>query len=339
MKILYAIQGTGNGHLSRANDVVPILQKKGHLDILVSGLKTERVFPFEVKYRMKGLGFTFGKRGGIDMWDTFKNAEVRQFWKETRALPVGEYDLVVNDFEPVSAWAARYKNVPCISLSHQAAVLNKYAPKPKKRDPLGKGILKRYAPVDAKYGFHFARYDGQIFTPVIRQEIREQAVSNAGHYTVYLPAYGEKKLIQKLSQFPQTRWEVFSKGAKAPAQYKNVLIKPVNNDSFVKSMASSEGVLCGAGFETPAEALFLGKKLLAIPMKGQYEQKCNAAALKALGVPILKNLKSKKLALIQNWLDSEKRISVNYPDETEAIIDQVLHKAYEIKVQLERSLS
>ena len=37
MKILYAIQGTGNGHLSRARDIIPILQKKGDVDILVSG--------------------------------------------------------------------------------------------------------------------------------------------------------------------------------------------------------------------------------------------------------------------------------------------------------------
>ena len=28
MKILYAIQGTGNGHISRAGDIIPILQKK-----------------------------------------------------------------------------------------------------------------------------------------------------------------------------------------------------------------------------------------------------------------------------------------------------------------------
>ncbi len=47
-------------------------------------------------------------------------------------------------------------------------------------------------------------------------------------------------------------------------------------------------MLCGAGFETPAEALFLGKKLMVIPMKGQYEQHINAASLKELGIPVLK---------------------------------------------------
>jgi len=36
MKVLYAIQGTGNGHLSRAEDIVPYLQKRCDVDILVS---------------------------------------------------------------------------------------------------------------------------------------------------------------------------------------------------------------------------------------------------------------------------------------------------------------
>ena len=41
MKILYAIQGTGNGHLSRARDIIPALQNKGDLDILVSGTQAD----------------------------------------------------------------------------------------------------------------------------------------------------------------------------------------------------------------------------------------------------------------------------------------------------------
>ena len=60
----------------------------------------------------------------------------------------------------------------CIGLSHQAAVLNKKSPQPAERDIVGKSILKNYAPVTDKYGFHFKAYDKKIFTPVIRDEIR-----------------------------------------------------------------------------------------------------------------------------------------------------------------------
>ena len=90
--------------------------------------------------------------------------------------------------------------------------------------------------------------------------------------------------------------------------------------------------MCGAGFETPAEALYLKKKLLVIPMKGQYEQQCNAAALKKIGVPVIKSLKQKHIATIQAWIDSDQFILVDYPNETERIIDMVLkrHGAVEL---------
>lgn len=89
-------------------------------------------------------------------------------------------------------------------------------------------------------------------------------------------------------------------------------------------MINCTGILCGAGFETPAEALYLKKKLLVIPMKGQYEQQCNAAALDLLGVPVLKSLKKKYVNKIKDWIDNFKAIPVNYPDITESIIDRVL---------------
>ena len=89
-------------------------------------------------------------------------------------------------------------------------------------------------------------------------------------------------------------------------------------------MASAQGVLCGAGFETPAEALYRRKKLLVVPMKNQYEQHCNSAALKQMGVPVLKSLKSKHSHVIASWLKSGPVVPVDYCDETEAIIDRII---------------
>ena len=89
-------------------------------------------------------------------------------------------------------------------------------------------------------------------------------------------------------------------------------------------MAKSKGVLCGAGFETPAEALFLNKKLMVIPMKGQYEQQCNAAALELMGVPVIKNLKKRQFEKIGQWLESDEKVIVNYTDQTRNIIRKIL---------------
>lgn len=324
MKILYAIQGTGNGHVSRARDIIPILQKNHEVDILISGTQADVNLPFPVKYQYNGLGFVFGKKGGIDLIETYKRSNLEVFFLEIGCLPVQIYDLVINDFEPISAWACFQKNMKCIGLSHQVAVLNKNAPQPKKSDFIGRAVLKKYAPSARQYGFHFKPYDTNIFTPIIRQQVRQQVVENKGHYTVYLPAYDDKRIIKVLKECGKVKWEVFSKHNNKVISEKNINIYPINNENFVKSMASCEGVLCGAGFETPAEALFLNKKLLVIPMKGQFEQQCNAAALKEMGVQVIKSLKLKHLKKIKSWLGSTTKISVDYADNTEEIINKVI---------------
>ena len=146
------------------------------------------------------------------------------------------------------------------------------------------------------------------------------------HYTVYLPAYDDKKIIKTLKEIKNVEWEVFSKHTKKTYAEKNIRICPISNSAFIKSLISCTGVLCGAGFETPAEALFLKKKLLVIPMKGQYEQQCNAAALAEMGVPVLKKLKISKVENITEWVNSGKIIPVNYPDITAEVIDEVFKK-------------
>ena len=326
MKILYAIQGTGNGHLSRANDIIPCLQKHGSVDILVSGTQGDLKLPFRVKYKLKGLSFIFGKKGGVALFKTLTHSNIRKLIKNIKQLPVEEYDLIINDFEPVSAWACYFKNKPCINLSHQSAVLTTLFPHPKQNDPMGRLILQQYAPATFKYGFHFRGDNITLFTPVVRQQVRNHVITNDGHYTVYLPSYGDKALMKKLSVYKNVKWDVFSKHNHKKAEHKNITIQPIDNVRFTASMASAAGVLCGAGFETPAEALFLGKKLLVIPMKNQYEQQLNAAALKSIDVPVIKSLKSKYGPIVKDWLENGAVIPVDYPDKTQEIIDMIVAK-------------
>jgi len=172
--------------------------------------------------------------------------------------------------------------------------------------------------------FHFVPYEDTIFTPVIRQDIRNAVISEGNHYTVYLPSYSDEKIVNTLSKIKKTKWEVFSKHNKETLLGGNIRIQPIANEAFVKSMATSKGILCGGGFETPAEALFMKKKLMVIPMKGQYEQQCNTASLKEMGVPVIKSLKKKHLSKLKDWIKSDVRIEVDYPDITERIIDLVL---------------
>jgi uncharacterized protein (TIGR00661 family) len=324
MKILYAIQGTGNGHVTRAMEIIPILQKKGEVDILISGTQSDLKLPFEIKYKFNGLSFIFGKGGGVDVWNTYLSMNTLRLLREIKSLSVEEYDLIISDFEPISSWACKLAKKPCIGLSNQVATLHPLAPKPKQIDIIGKKVLEHYAPTTFNYGFHFKSLEHNIFTPIIRKQVRELTITNQGHYTVYLPSYSDEKIIKFLKRFKEIDWKVFSKFSDKSYKESNIDIKPIDNNLFLESMAAATGVLCNAGFGTTSEALFLKKKLMVIPMKTQYEQQCNAAMLKSMGVPVLKKLKKKHEDKMSAWIKDKSIVEVEYPDITEKIIDTII---------------
>ena len=114
MKVLYAVQATGNGHISRAQVLIPILKKFAHVDVLVSGTSADLTLEFPVKYKYKGLSFVFGKKGGVNLFKTLRRLDFWQFYKDVIKVDLNNYDLIINDFEPVSAWAGLIRKKACI---------------------------------------------------------------------------------------------------------------------------------------------------------------------------------------------------------------------------------
>lgn len=324
MRILFGIQGTGNGHISRSREVLKYLTKEAEVDILVSGIHHEVDLGFETKYKLDGLGFIFGKKGGIDYWKSIRCMSPYKLISDIHNLPVDEYDLVVSDFEPITAWASKIRGKPYVCISHQAALLSSRIPRPKNNNRFQQLVMEWYAPGKSLIGLHFEEYDDFIFTPIIREEIRKTDISNDGHYTVYLPSYDERYIIEILKKV-DVPWEIFSKHYKGePFREDNVTVHRVDNVEFVKSLASCEGLLCNAGFETPAETLFLGKKLMVIPMKRQYEQECNAEALKDLGVTVIDEINDGFKDSLADWVNSSFVYQANYKNNIPQIVERIL---------------
>lgn len=319
MDILYGIQGTGNGHISRAGAIIPHLLKSANVDVLISGHSADVKPGFPVLYRLSGIGYTFGKSGGIDYLTTARNMKPFSFLRDIRQLPVEKYDVVISDFEPVTSWACRLKKKPCLALSHQAAFLSEKTPRPKHRSLFGETILKKYAPATHYTGFHFQQYDDNILTPIIRDDIRNANPSNEGHITVYLPAY-DHYYLKDLLKGIRRPVHLFSKRCTTAERHDNVRIYPVSDVDYLDSLSSCSVLICGAGFEAPSEGLFLGKKMICIPMKGQYEQHCNAAALKSLGVQITMKADEVMVANVNELLELPEPEPMLFPD----IMDDVL---------------
>ena len=102
---------------------------------------------------------------------------------------------------------------------------------------------------------------------------------------------------------------------------------PISNEGFTKSMIESAGVITGAGFETPAEALYLGKKLICLPIRGQYEQLCNAAALEQLGVPVVNKMHATFFVDIAKWYDLPAPAPLKLTYSTYQLVQKVIEQA------------
>lgn len=322
MKILYALQGTGNGHLARAQKVLPILEEYGDLDVFVSGSNSQlQLKNYQFKYH-KGLSLFYNQLGKVSYKRILKENNFTSFWTEVNHFPIEKYDLIINDFEPITAHSARKKKKNIIGLSHQASLL--FDETPKVKNKTGETILKYYAPTSKHYGFHFEEYNDSIFLPIIRDKIRELNPKQGDDYLVYLPSYRPAEIIEKLSLIKDSKWIIFSPFVKEVFKQFNVEVYPVDELLFTKTLKNCKGVLCGAGFELPAESIYLKKKLFVIPIKGQYEQLCNCEALKRIGIDYAYDL---NIELLQRWVDSNKIIEKDFPDQTEAIIQKIILEA------------
>lgn len=303
MKILYGIQGTGHGHISRARVVLPKLREFAEVHVLVSGYNFKMNIDGKITYKARGLSLAYDNNGSVDMLGTALNLHPIKFIQDIQAVPVEKYDFVVNDFEPVTAWAAQGAGIPCVAISHQASFMSGKVPRPQKTSLVAEQVMKYFAPCTAAVGSHYLRYDEGIEPPIIRKQVRDLDPVLGAHITVYLPAFDHQTLCSAFRKVKEVEWHVFSAGCEKGYVKDNVRVNPVSKNSFLESIETCLGIVSAAGFETTSEAMFLGKKLLTIPIKNQYEQLCNAAALKQLGGKVLYQIGRDFPQVLTDWID------------------------------------
>ena len=334
MKILYAIQATGNGHISRAMELLPYLEQYGSVDIFLSGANSTLALDAPVKYRSKGLSLFYTCKGNLDYREMLRHISPLKIMKEVRDLPVEKYHLVINDFECITSMACAKKNIPSVNFGHQASFYSDKTPRPEKQSSVGEWILKNYAKATQHIGLHFQCYDDFIFSPVIKEEIINAEAWDKGHITVYLPSYCDNELRNRFSPLKDHRFEIFSHQHKEISREGHLTFIPVSKKDFNKSLITCHGIITGGGFETPAEALYLKKKLMAIPIHGQYEQQCNAAALKKIGVPVLQRLDDPFTDDFNDWMNNYKIPDIKFDYSTEEIVTQLMVRCTNLKYEL-----
>jgi len=312
MKIFYAIQATGNGHISRAMELLPHLEKHGVVDIFLSGANSSLALDAPVKYRSNGLSLFYNCSGGLDYWKIMKGYHPFKLKKEIQDLPVEKYDLIINDFEYITAASCARKRIASVQFGHQGSFQSVKTPRPENKSSVGEWILKNYARATHHIGLHFQKYDEFIFHPVVKKEILQSDPTNKNYITTYLPSFCEPQLEAIFHPLKEFRFEIFSKETRQIRNAQNIRFIPVDKNLFNQSLIHCDGIITGGGFETPAEAIHLGKKIMSVPIRGQYEQVCNAAALKRLGIICLKGIDEDFSSSFYKWINENKSVRIDY---------------------------
>lgn len=320
MKILYGVQGTGNGHITRARVMAKALQEQNiEVDYLFSGRSTHQYFDMQrFSHAIYKRGLTFEIIDGqIKFFKTLIKNNLLTFNREVSNCDLSNYDCVLCDFEPITAWAAKKHDIPILGIGHQY-VFDYEVPK-QKTNWLNQKILHQFAPTKHVMPLHWHHFNAPIAPPIIENfEPIKQA--NSDHVLVYLPFENQQKAVNLLQQITSHKFIIYTPD-KPVIQTQNVVAKTLSRQGFQQDLHSCDAVIANAGFELSSEAINLGKKLLVRPLKGQYEQHANALALDTLKYGHIMN--EITIKNIQKFLVSEKRVKIQFPDVANHIVSWV----------------
>lgn len=336
MKILYGVQGTGNGHITRARIMAKALADVGaQVDWVFSGRERHQFFDMEAFGAFQAYrGLTFATQSGrVLYFKTLASANLAQLYRDTRKVNVEGYDFIINDFEPVSAWAAKRAGKKVIGISHQNAFFYDI---PKKGANFAVDwFMRNFAPMTFPIGLHWHHFNQPILPPLVEQS-HYPNVSTPGHYLVYLPFAGLDDIVPQLRAFPDYHFYVYQP---VPAAYDegHIHVRPFSREGFQQDLHRCEGVICSAGFELPSEAINLGKKILVKPVAGQMEQQSNALALEKLGYGSIANQWDEET--LGKWLPLKMPHQPrNYPDVAKALVNWMINTGGENIESLQRQL-
>lgn len=317
MKILYGVQGTGNGHISRARAMAAAFAKHPEMEVqwLFSGRPPEKLFSMEAfgdYWWREGLTFVH-RKGKLDGIATTRQLNLRELLRDIGELPVKKFDLVISDFEPVTAWAAKRRGVPSLGLGHQYA-FNHRIPAPR-FGWLPRGIMRVFAPVQSSLGMHWYHFGHPILPPIAEPH----AASDEGeHILVYLPFEHHEPLLRELAKLPH-KFIFYGASLEDPnlkekvQDADNVELKAPSIEGFRHDVASSRAVICNSGFELIAETLTMGKPILTRPLAGQFEQEANAMALRELQLATVTDKVDARS--IGSWLEKlPSGVRIQWPD-------------------------
>jgi uncharacterized protein (TIGR00661 family) len=322
MRILYGVQTTGNGHIVRSRAMIGALRERGHeVHPLLSGPElTGRwsIEDFAPCVHRRGLTFVT-ERGRLHYLRTARQLKLGRFVRDVFSFKPTDFDLVITDYEPLTARIAALRGIPSIGIGHLYAFSGDVPLS--SRNPFTRTIMRRFAPARHPLGLHWHHFDQAILPPTIPPDVPEPEAAEEDLIVVYLPFEHLEDVEALLAPVSDRRFRIYTRQVERPVDRRHIGLRPISRGGFLEDLSRCTGVICNAGFSLVSEALHLGKKVLVKPLHGQIEQCSNAVALSQLGFgQVMERLDPEA---VRRWLDAPAIVAQRYPGVLEAVIEWI----------------
>lgn len=294
-RIIYGVSGQGFGHAARSYETLNHLKKQGHVILVLSynqGAKFLQEY-FKV-INIPGLGLNY-KNNKVVYWRTiYDNAktlikESKNWPKIIKQIKRFKPDLVISDFEPLSAAFAHLERLPLISLDNQHQLTNTKISVPKKyrRDFITDTIVVKTMVWGADYYLITSFFKTKVtkaktflFPAIVRRPIAQLKPTVKDFIYVYQNSNFDN-LISELQKIKTEKFIIYRNISKNKT-IGNITIKDYTHKN-TNDLKNCKAIVGTAGLSTISEALWLKKPYFAIPVAHQVEQTLNAINIKKLG--------------------------------------------------------
>jgi len=327
MKVLYGVQGSGNTPIANARIMEKAFSQRDDIDVdfVFSGRAIgsyEDMTSFGNAQFFKGLDSP-SKPQNTNVLKTLKDIKNSQILCNMKQLNIDQYDLVLNDAEPISAWAAKLKGIPSISIGHQASFNFRV---PKVKNGVSSRLMSHWlAPANIQLGMHWFHFNQPIVPPFISKQMSSE-VSSSNQILVYLPFESVNDIRELLEPLSEQGFICYHPHIKNDIEQEHISWRSLLHTDIEKQIQQCSGVITHGDFNWVSKALQLGKKLLIKPADGQFEALSDLRVLEKLA--LCHTLYHLDTDDVEDWLTYEGNEPITFPNDPNPLIDWVLKRQW-----------
>ncbi len=316
MKIAYALAGEGRGHTTRAIGLAKKLIEAGHeIQFFTSGDAIELLHQ---KFGEKSVSsletprFVIGKNGVSYSLTTFATIKFLYGHKSRLKNCISQLnefgaEVLISDFEPTFARAAKKLKLPLISFNSQRFVIdtilkNKLSRIQRLKLLPIKILCRLFAPrphlsvISKGFNLEAKRSDIHLVGPMLRSAFYPGAWKAEGTHVV---AYMRKSVLCHLDALANHA-DKYGLKVKLYGHYPEILppnveLCPISDIGFTNDLLTCDWICQTAGSQLLGEVGVLGVPTICFPEPNQIEQEINAV-LAEKAYPNVRVIRTKKLS-------------------------------------------